>query len=103
VGEIAHAAVSRRPPIPLYKSVARPEGYTYAAEVCSSCMTIFRRPRAKPYLCNDSQLLHRCSPAHSRLARRRSWGGCGVLTGLCGVETSAEAGECGPGLQAPLH
>jgi hypothetical protein len=31
--EIAHAAVSRRPPISLYTVVARSEGYTYAANV----------------------------------------------------------------------
>ena len=32
-GEIAHAAVSRRPPIPLYTIVARTHMYTYAANV----------------------------------------------------------------------
>jgi hypothetical protein len=31
--QIAHAAVSRRPPIPLYTSVARTRMYTYAANV----------------------------------------------------------------------
>ena len=31
--EIAHAAVSRRPPISLYTIVARTDGYTYAAKV----------------------------------------------------------------------
>jgi hypothetical protein len=31
--EIAHAAVSRRPPIPLFAIVARTEGYTYVAKV----------------------------------------------------------------------
>jgi hypothetical protein len=31
-GEVAHAAVSRRPPIPLTTSVARAEGFTYAAK-----------------------------------------------------------------------
>jgi hypothetical protein len=31
--KITHEAVSRRPPIPLYKVVARTEGYTYAAKV----------------------------------------------------------------------
>ena len=31
--EIAHAAVSRRPPIPLHTIVARAEGYTYAPRV----------------------------------------------------------------------
>jgi hypothetical protein len=30
--EIAHAAITRRPPIPLYTIVARTEGYTYAAK-----------------------------------------------------------------------
>jgi hypothetical protein len=33
VRAIAHAAVSRRPPISLPSIVARTEGYTYAAEV----------------------------------------------------------------------
>ena len=31
--EIAHAAVSRRPPIPISRIVARTEGYTHAAKV----------------------------------------------------------------------
>jgi hypothetical protein len=33
VGELAHAAVSRRPPIPLSTIVARTKGYTHAAKV----------------------------------------------------------------------
>ena len=32
--EIAHAAVSRRPSIPLTRIVAHTEGYTHAAKVC---------------------------------------------------------------------
>ena len=32
-GEVAHEAVSRRPPISLYTIVTRTEGYTYAAKV----------------------------------------------------------------------
>jgi hypothetical protein len=32
--EIAHAAVSRRPPFSLDRIEARTEGYTYAASVC---------------------------------------------------------------------
>jgi hypothetical protein len=34
--EIAHAGVSRRPPISLYRAVARTHMYTYAAEVWDS-------------------------------------------------------------------
>jgi hypothetical protein len=59
--EIAHAAVSRRPPIPLDTTVARTHMYTYAAKVwdVSIVQGPFSVARAKPrgY---DSQLSHRC-------------------------------------------
>jgi hypothetical protein len=38
VGDEAHAAVSRRPPIPLDTIAARSEGYTYAVNVCASSL-----------------------------------------------------------------
>ena len=48
--EIAHAAVSRRPPISLDTIVARSESYTYAAKVwdLSIVQGHFLSPRAKP-------------------------------------------------------
>jgi hypothetical protein len=56
--EIAHAAVSRRPPISLSTIVARTPMYTYAAKVGSAhrSRNIFCRP-----VRYDSQLLHRCA------------------------------------------
>ena len=49
--EIAHAAVSRRPPISLYTIVAHTEGYTYAAKVWDLSIVQgqdhFLSPRAK--------------------------------------------------------
>jgi hypothetical protein len=43
--KIAHAAVSRRPPISLYTSVARTQSYTYDANVWDSSLeTSFGRP-----------------------------------------------------------
>jgi hypothetical protein len=58
--EIAHATVSRRPPISLYRIVARTAGYTYDANVwdLSIVQGIFCRP--VPTQRNDSQLLRRC-------------------------------------------
>jgi hypothetical protein len=59
--EIAHEAVSRRPPIPLDTVVARTEGYTHAANVWALSLVpgpFSVAPCAKPY-CYDSQLLHR--------------------------------------------
>jgi hypothetical protein len=49
-GRIAHAAVSRRPPIPLSRMVARTKGYTYAATVWALSMVQgrFLSARAKP-------------------------------------------------------
>jgi hypothetical protein len=48
--EISHAAISRRPPISLYTSVARTESYTYDAKVRD--LFIFKEQflsrRAKP-------------------------------------------------------
>jgi hypothetical protein len=47
--EMAHEAVSRRPPISLSRVVARTEGYTYAAQVWDlSLVQGFLSPRAKP-------------------------------------------------------
>jgi hypothetical protein len=48
--EIAHAAVSRRPPIPLPRNVARTESYTYAANRESSLVQgpFSCRPEPKP-------------------------------------------------------
>jgi hypothetical protein len=58
--EIAHEAVSRRPPISLYTIVARTEGYTYAAKVWA--LTLVQGPfSVAPCQPNDSQLLHRCT------------------------------------------
>jgi hypothetical protein len=48
--EIAHTAVSRCPPIPLYTIVVRTGAYTYGAEVwdLSIIQGHFLSPRAKP-------------------------------------------------------
>jgi hypothetical protein len=49
--EIAHGAVSRRPPISLDTIAARTEGYTHAAKVWALCPSFkghFLSPRAKP-------------------------------------------------------
>jgi hypothetical protein len=58
---VAHAAVSRRPPVSFSRIVARTEGYTYAAKI--RALSIVQQPlsvpRAKPSS-SDSQLLHRC-------------------------------------------
>jgi hypothetical protein len=58
--EIAHEAVSRRPPISLLRSVARAEGNTYATNVWDwpSFKGHFLSPYAKPWR-YDSQLVHR--------------------------------------------
>jgi hypothetical protein len=58
--EIAHAAVSRRPPISLYTIVARTEGYTNAVGLCPSLKRHFLSPRANFPNVNDSQLFHHC-------------------------------------------
>ena len=42
--EIAHGAVTRRPPNPSETSVARTEGYTYAARV--SALSLFQGPKS---------------------------------------------------------
>jgi hypothetical protein len=59
--EIAHEAVSRRPPIPLYTIVARYHMYTHDADVwdLSNRSIIFCRPVPNRTV-TDSQLLHRC-------------------------------------------
>ena len=48
--EVAHAAVSRRPPIPLSRIVAHTHMYTYAANVWNvpSFKGHFLSPRAEP-------------------------------------------------------
>jgi hypothetical protein len=48
--EIAHAAVSRRPPISLYTIVARTGGYTYDAKVWDWSIVQFGFCRAEPLL-----------------------------------------------------
>ena len=55
--EIAHEAVSRRPPTSLDTIVARTEGYTYGASVWDLYLVQghFLSPIAQP-LCYDSQL-----------------------------------------------
>jgi hypothetical protein len=60
--EIAHAVVSRRPPISLDTSVARNEGYTHAANVWD--VSIVQAPfSVAPCQTkgSDSHLLHRCT------------------------------------------
>jgi hypothetical protein len=60
--EIAHAAVSRRPPIPLDTIVARTHMYTYAAKdwdlsiVQGTPFTIFCRPEPNPNVTTFSSL-----------------------------------------------
>jgi hypothetical protein len=56
--EIAHAAVSRRPPISLYTMVARTEGYTYDARVWDLFLVQGPFPVA-PCQTPDSHVLHR--------------------------------------------
>jgi hypothetical protein len=61
VGDLAHAAVSRRPPIFLDRIVARAEGYAYDVGVLGfvhRSRILFCRPVPKR---RDSQLLHRRS------------------------------------------
>jgi hypothetical protein len=63
--EIAHAAVSRRPPISLTGIVARPEGYIYDAELWALALVqgaSFCRP--EPNLVYDSQLSHQDPRRH---------------------------------------
>jgi hypothetical protein len=60
--EIAHAAVSRRPPTPLDTMVARTHLYTYAANVWDLSLAQGPFPvarRAKPSELRFAQLLHR--------------------------------------------
>ena len=59
--EIAHAAVSRRPPISLYMVVASTHMYTHPASVgiCPSFKDHFCRPVPNLNV-YDSQRLHRC-------------------------------------------
>jgi hypothetical protein len=101
-GQIAHAVVSRRPPIPLYTMVPRTEGYACDVEVWDSsivqgpfsfapCQTLVSRfatfsslyalfsvyvvdPSFQTSERHDSQLLHRCNAApHLRASRTWGW------------------------------
>jgi hypothetical protein len=63
--EIAHAAVSRRPPIPLCTVVARTHMYTYAARVwrLSIVQGPFSVAPCRTRIVTILQLSHRCTPA----------------------------------------
>jgi hypothetical protein len=62
--EIAHAAVSRRPPISLSRIVPRTEGYTHNATVWDSSIVQgqnFCRAVPKPYSLRFATFHHRCT------------------------------------------
>jgi hypothetical protein len=81
--EIAHAAVSRRPPILLSKIVARTRMYTHAAKVCMGFVhrsrAVFCRPAPNPTITirNFCTAVRRSdSPRLGPLARPRPSGRC---------------------------
>jgi hypothetical protein len=61
--EIAHGAVSRRPPISLFTIVARTGGYTHAASVWDTSLVQdqFLSPPAKPCSASIRNFFHRCT------------------------------------------
>jgi hypothetical protein len=73
VWEIAHAAVTRRPPISLHVMVPRTGGYTYGGGVwiLSIVQGPSLSPRAKPWS-HDSQLFHRWVTLRARWVTRRA-------------------------------
>jgi hypothetical protein len=73
VWEIAHAAVTRRPPISLHVMVPRTGGYTYGGGVwiLSIVQGPSLSPRVKP-LSHDSQLFHRWVTLRARWVTRRA-------------------------------
>jgi hypothetical protein len=73
--EIAHEAVSRRPPISLHTIVARTRMYTYDTNVWALSIVqgpLSVVPRAKPWR-YDSQHLHRCAQSVSIPPAASAW------------------------------